>query len=179
MPVTFLNWSGSRSGLDSSKIEPSQFGDGEAGYLAGMTNSCNSSNGTGTGPAPRKSMVYVVDDDYDVRASLRFLLETEGFDVRTFRSGTALLGSSTRHRADCLVVDYKMSEIDGLELAHRLRRLDVRTPIVLITGYPDENISAKAGSAGVRQVLLKPNLEENLVECVRNAIDGHHAADQP
>ena len=43
-------------------------------------------------------MVYVVDDDYDVRTSLRFLLETEGFDVRTFRNGAALLGSSTRDR---------------------------------------------------------------------------------
>ena len=41
----------------------------------------------------------------------------------------------------------------------------------MITGYPDENIAAKASSAGVRQVLLKPNLEDNLVECVRNAID--------
>lgn len=124
-------------------------------------------------------MIYVVDDDYDVRASLRFLLETEGFDVRTFRSGSALLGSSTRHRADCLVVDYKMAELDGLELAHRLRGLDVSTPIILITGYPDKDILAKATSAGVRQVLLKPNLEENLVECVRNAIDARPAASQP
>jgi len=123
-------------------------------------------------------MIYVVDDDYDVRRSLRFLLETEGFDVRTFR-GSALLGSSTRHRADCLVVDYKMAEIDGLELAQRLRRLDVSTPIVMITGYPDENISAKASSAGVRQVLLKPNLEDNLVECVRNAIDARRDMGQP
>ena len=95
-------------------------------------------------------MIYVVDDDYDVRTSLRFLLETEGFDVRTFRSGAALLGSSTRNRADCLVVDYKMAELDGLELAHRLRRLQVSTPIILITGYPDESISAKASSAGVQ-----------------------------
>jgi two-component system, LuxR family, response regulator FixJ len=77
---------------------------------------------------PRKSMIYVVDDDYDVRTSLRFLLETEGFDVRTFRSGVALLGSSTRNRADCLVVDYKMAELDGLELALRLRRLPGRDP---------------------------------------------------
>ena len=118
----------------------------------------------GTGSPPRKTMIYVVDDDYD---------------VRTFRSGSALLGSSTRHRADCLVVDYKMADIDGLELAQRLRRLDVSTPIVMITGYPDENISAKASSAGVRQVLLKPNLEENLVECVRNAIDARGATGQP
>ena len=64
-----------------------------------------------------------------------------------------------------------MAGIDGLELAQRLRGLDVSTPIILITGYPDENIAAKASSAGVRQVLLKPNLEDNLVECVRNAID--------
>lgn len=124
-------------------------------------------------------MIYVIDDDYDVRTSLRFLLETEGFDVRTFRSGAALLGSSTRHRADCLVVDYKMGEIDGLELAHRLRGLNVLTPIVLITGYPDENISTKATSVGVRQVLLKPNLEENLAECVRNAIKAPHLASLP
>jgi two-component system response regulator FixJ len=123
------------------------------------------------GPLPRKSMIYVVDDDYDVLTSLRFLLETEGFDVRTFRSGSALLGSAARRDADCLIVDYKMAAIDGLELAQRLRGLDVSTPIVMITGYPDENIALKASSAGVRQVLLKPNLEDNLVECVRNAIN--------
>lgn len=133
----------------------------------------------GTGSPPGKTMIYVVDDDYDVRTSLRFLLETEGFDVRTFRSGAALLGSSTRHRADCLVVDYKMAEMDGLELTLRLRRLDVSTPIVMITGYPDESISARASSAGVRRVLLKPNLEENLVECVRNAIDARDAGGGP
>lgn len=115
-------------------------------------------------------MIYVVDDDYDVLTSLRFLLETEGFDVRTFRSGSALLNSSVRRDADCLIVDYKMAGIDGLELAQKLRGLDVSTPIVMITGYPDENIATKASSAGVRQVLLKPNLEGNLVECVRNAI---------
>ena len=116
-------------------------------------------------------MVYVVDDDYDVRTSLRFLLETEGFDVRTFRNGAALLGSSTRDRADCLVVDYKMADLDGLELATRLRRLEVKTPIILITGYPDQNIPAKASSAGVCQVLLKPNLEGNLIDYVRQAIE--------
>jgi len=137
-----------------------------------MIDTPNSAVGEAKAGVPaRKSMIYVVDDDYDVRTSLRFLLETEGFEVRTFRSGVALLGSSTRNRADCLVIDYKMAELDGLELALRLRRLGVSTPIILITGYPDENIAAKASSAGVRQVLLKPNLEENLVDCVRNAIE--------
>ena len=124
-------------------------------------------------------MIYVVDDDYDVRTSLRFLLETEGFEVRTFRSGTALLGSSTLHRADCLVVDYKMADIDGLELAQRLRRPSRNTPTVMITGHPDESILTKATSAGVRYLVLKPNLEDNLVECVRSAIDARSAAGEP
>ncbi len=124
-------------------------------------------------------MIYVVDDDFDVLKSLRFLLETEGFEVRTFRSGSALLGSRARHDADCLVIDYKMAEIDGIELAYKLRDLDINTPIVLITGYPDENIGSKARSAGVHQVLLKPNLEDRLVECVRNAIDQGRATGQP
>jgi FixJ family two-component response regulator len=131
------------------------------------------------GIPPRKPLIYVVDDDYDVRTSLRFLLETEGFDVRTFRNGAALLGSASRNRADCLVIDYKMAELNGLELAIRLRRLEVSTPIILITGYPDETIQAKASSSGVCQVLLKPNLEGNLVDCVRQAIETPDAASQP
>jgi two-component system, LuxR family, response regulator FixJ len=145
-----------------------------------MINAPNHATGNAEiGLSSGKSMIYVVDDDYDVLKSLRFLLETEGFDVCTFRSGAALLGSSTRQDADCLVVDYKMAEIDGLELAHQLHRLDVSTPIILITGYPDDNIRTKASSAGVRQVLLKPNLEESLVECVRSAINPDRAAGQP
>jgi two-component system, LuxR family, response regulator FixJ len=156
----------------SSKIEASQYGGREPDYRAGMTDARDRpSSRSETDSLTRKSMIYVVDDDYDVLTSLRFLLETEGFDVRTFRSASALLGSSARRDADCLIVDYKMAGIDGLELAQQLRGLDVSTPIVMITGYPDENIAAKASSAGVRQVLLKPNLEGNLVDCVRNVID--------
>jgi two-component system response regulator FixJ len=137
------------------------------------------SRGAETASSPKKAMIYVVDDDYDVRNSLRFLLETEGFDVRTFRSGSALLGSSARDRADCLIVDYKMAGIDGLELAGRLRSLEISTPIVMITGYPDQNIAAKANSVGVSQVLLKPNLEDSLLECVRCAVNPPPAAGQP
>jgi FixJ family two-component response regulator len=145
-----------------------------------MTNAPNNSaDKTGIGLVPTKSMIYVVDDDSDVLKSLRFLLETEGFDVRTFRSATALLGSSTRHGADCLIVDYKMAGIDGLQLAQRLHDLGIGTPIVLITGYPDENIAVKARCAGVRQVLLKPSLEDSLVECIRNAIDLDRRTNRP
>jgi two-component system, LuxR family, response regulator FixJ len=119
-------------------------------------------------------VVYVVDDDADVLGSLRFLLETDGFDVRTFRSGGALLNAIATGEVDCFVIDYKMPTMSGIELASRLRNRDTDTPIILITGYPDENILQKAAAAGIQHVLLKPHLEESLASRIRGAIQESH-----
>jgi two-component system, LuxR family, response regulator FixJ len=117
-----------------------------------------------------KATVYVVDDDAGVLGSLRFLLETDGFDVRTFRNGAALLNAVRPTGVDCFVIDYKMPSMNGIDLASRLRNRDIAAPIVLITGYPDENISARAAAAGIRHVVQKPLLEESLVTHIRGAI---------
>jgi FixJ family two-component response regulator len=117
-----------------------------------------------------KPTVYVVDDDAAVLGSLRFLLETDGFAVRTFRNATALLNASSAPGADCYVIDYKMPDINGIELVGRLRQSDADTPVILITGYPDGNISARATAAGIKDVILKPLLDENLVKRIRHAI---------
>jgi FixJ family two-component response regulator len=122
-------------------------------------------------PAP---VVYVVDDDTDVLGSLRFLLETDGFDVRTFRSGAALLSGNVAGKIDCFVIDYKMPVMSGIDLASRLRNRDIDTPIILITGYPDDNILEKAAAAGIHHVLLKPHLEESLASRIRGAIQESH-----
>ena len=118
-------------------------------------------------PAP---VIYVVDDDTDVLGSLRFLLETDGFDVRTFRSAAALLNGNVAGEADCFVIDYKMPAMTGIDLANRLRNRHADTPIILITGYPDENILEKAAAAGIHHVLLKPHIEESLITRIRDAI---------
>ena len=119
---------------------------------------------------PAKPVVYVVDDDQGVLGSLRFLLETDGFDVKTFRSGAALLSTVASNGAACFVIDYKMPNMNGIDLANRLRNRDIAAPIILITGYPDDSIPAKAAVAGVHHVLLKPHLEESLVARIRGAI---------
>ena len=111
--------------------------------------------------SPEKLVVYVVDDDQGVLGSLRFLLETDGFDVKTFRSGAALLNAAASNSADCFVIDYKMPNMNGIDLVNRLRKRDIAAPIILITGYPDNSIPAKAAVAGVHHVLLKPHLEES------------------
>jgi len=115
-------------------------------------------------------VVYVVDDDTDVLGSLRFLLETDGFTVRTFRSGAAMLDGGGAGEADCFVIDYKMPSMSGFDLANRLRNRHANTPIILITGYPDESIQEKAVAAGISYVLLKPHLEDSLIGRIRGAI---------
>lgn len=115
--------------------------------------------------------VYVVDDDIGVLGSLRFLLETEGFDVRTFRSGAALLGSVRPADVDCLVIDYKMPEMNGLDLVASLRGNNIAAPVILITGYPDANIAARAATAGIEHVLMKPLLGDSLAKHIKTAIE--------
>jgi len=117
-----------------------------------------------------KSRICVVDDDLDVLSSLRFLLETEGFDVRTFQSGAAMLDAEATERFDCFILDFKMPNMSGIAIANSLRYRKVSVPIILITGYPDENIQAKAAVAGIDLVLLKPDAEENLAAQIRAAV---------
>jgi two-component system, LuxR family, response regulator FixJ len=116
-----------------SKIEPSQFGTWRDVYFVGMIDTRHSAIGEARVSLPaKKSMIYVVDNNYDARTS-RFLLETE-VSTSSPSQGIALLGSSTRNRAD------KLAELDGLELALLLRRLAgsrSRTTIILITGLSE------------------------------------------
>jgi len=120
------------------------------------------------------SRIWVLDDDLDVLLSLRFLLETHGFWVRTFNAAAVLLGSIGPNDADCLVIDYKMPQMDGLDVASRLRQRNIAAPIVLITGYPDQHMAEKAAAAGIEHILYKPHLEESLVGHVRDAVSRQH-----
>jgi FixJ family two-component response regulator len=128
-------------------------------------------------PPLAQPTVCVVDDDAGVLGSLRFLLETDGFAVRTFRSGAAALTAAHGGDVDCFVVDYKMPDMNGIELVRQLRSRGVVTPVILITGYPDDNISARAASAGVQHVLRKPLLDESLAKQIRGAIQDAQQAE--
>ena len=123
-----------------------------------------------------KPIIYVIDDDVGVLGSLRFLLETDGFSVRTFRSGGAALNAPYSGDVDCFVIDYKMPDINGIELVSRLRGDGITALVILITGYPDKNIAARAEAAGVTHVMRKPLLDDSLTRHIRAAIEEHRPA---
>lgn len=118
--------------------------------------------------APRPA-VFLVDDDPAVAHAVQFSFDLEGLDVRSFRDAESLLASGNLPKKGCLVLDYHLPGVDGLELLDRLRANDVRLPAVLITTNPRPHLRARAAAAGV-PIIEKPLLTDALLTAVRSAL---------
>jgi two-component system, LuxR family, response regulator FixJ len=113
-------------------------------------------------------LVVIVDDDAAVRSSLKFSLEIEGFAVRDYSNANELLNESKLIEAGCLVVDYNLPEMNGLEMLHKLRDHQIAAPAILITSHPSAAVRQRAAEAGV-PIIEKPLLGNALIEGIRNA----------
>jgi FixJ family two-component response regulator len=120
---------------------------------------------------PGKSdVVLVVDDDEAVLGALKFALEAEGLQVRAYRGAVALLADLNMPRFGCLVVDYRMPIMDGLELVSVLRERGVKAPAIIVTGRTNKDLEAHASKLGIRQVLEKPLSDGALLAAIRSAL---------
>jgi len=122
-------------------------------------------------------VVLVVDDDQAVRNSLKFSLEIEGFAVRTYRGPQELLIDPDLPEHGCLILDYKLPGMTGLQLLWKLRDRKVMLPALLITTHPSAAVYNEASRAGVL-VIEKPLLGEALVDGIRHAI-AHEEQSRP
>ena len=114
--------------------------------------------------------VLIVDDDAAVRSALKFALEVEGFEVRLYAGPEVLLADADLPRCGCLVVDYSMPVMDGLELIGALRKRHVSMPAILITSRANNELRRLAAKWGARQVVEKPLSGGALVESIRQAL---------
>jgi two-component system, LuxR family, response regulator FixJ len=115
-------------------------------------------------------LVHVVDDDESVRDSLSVLLEAAGFSVRSYGSATAFLQAASQRTAGCVLTDVQMPELNGLELQRRLSELDIRLPVIVMTGHGDVPIAVEALKAGATDFLEKPFDDSQLLAAVNSAI---------
>jgi FixJ family two-component response regulator len=118
--------------------------------------------------------VLIVDDDAAVRSALKFALEVEGFRVRLYAGSEALLADLDLPGCGCLVVDYRMPVMDGLQLIDALRGRNVAMPAILITGRANDGLRRLAARSGVSQVLEKPLSDGALVASIRQALGTCH-----
>lgn len=120
----------------------------------------------------RRKTILVVDDDQAVREVVRSALEKASFGVATAAGGVQALAEIARETPDLILLDLKMPDMDGPTTLAKIRERLGDIPVVIITGYPDSELMAKALECGPIMLLTKPVRPRQLVQTVRMVLDG-------
>jgi two-component system response regulator AtoC len=120
-------------------------------------------------PAAR---VLVADDDPAIRELLGQLLEGEGYTVDQAANGNEVLEKTSRgedDRADVILLDYKLPDLDGIQVLQRLLEQGIDVPVILITGMTGGSLAIRAMQMGAADYLMKPftDLDEVLIDVQR------------
>ncbi len=110
-----------------------------------------------------------MDDEYSVRAATAFLLELEGYSVRTWQRGAHFLAAAPSEPAGCVILDLRMPDMDGLEVQRRLNEADLNFPVIMLTGHGDIAVTVAAMKMGAVDFLVKPFERQSLLQAVENA----------
>ena len=117
----------------------------------------------------RNEVVAVVDDDDAVCDSTRLLLEAYGYEVRTYPSGAEFLREAPR--IGCLIVDYRMPGLSGLDFVSELRKRGTSVPTIMITATSDGSVERRAAEFGIKRVLHKPLSNRVLMTAISEELE--------
>lgn len=117
-----------------------------------------------------KILVRIVDDDSDLRAAIRFLLESEGWEVADYYSAADFLLNDDPKIPGCLILDVRMPEMTGVELQSELKQHVREIPIVFLSAHGDIEMAVKTLHEGAVDFLTKPVQEDKLVPVISRAV---------
>jgi len=115
--------------------------------------------------------VFIVDDEVNVGASLRLVLEGAGYDVTISRSAAEFLARMPRSRADVYLLDVRLPDGNGIDLLHALRRAGNEAPVIMISGHGTIADAVAATRGGAFDFLEKPLGRDRLLLALKNALD--------
>ena len=117
------------------------------------------------------AIVFIVDDDADVRESLDELLESVGLHSQSFGTAQEFLAVVRGDgRPSCLILDVRLPDISGLDLQHELKRAGISIPIIFLTAHADVPMSVKAMKSGAVEFLTKPFRHQDLLDAVQRSL---------
>jgi FixJ family two-component response regulator len=117
------------------------------------------------------TLVSIVDDDALVGETIGAIVESLGHKAAVFNSARHFLQSEAMTKTSCLITDLEMPGLNGLELQNELQARGYRTPVIVVSGYSEEEVRARALTAGAVGFLKKPLDAEALIECLKAAIN--------
>ena len=113
-----------------------------------------------------KNNVFLIDDDKNILTSVSILLETEGFNVKTFSDGESGLKAILKNSPDVAIVDIKMPRLDGIELLKKLRKTS-QLPVIFLTSKDTEIDELLGLKIGADDYITKPFSQKILIERIR------------
>jgi FixJ family two-component response regulator len=116
-------------------------------------------------------MVFVVDDDPAVRASIQGLLKSASLRSESFGTAEEFLRSNRPDGPSCLVLDVSLPGVNGLDFQRQLADAGIQIPIIFITGHGDIPMTVKAMKSGAVEFLTKPFHDQDLLDAIRQALD--------
>jgi FixJ family two-component response regulator len=116
--------------------------------------------------------VAVVDDEETVRKALRRLFRSAGMEVETFASGQEFLTSLAVRQPDCLVLDFHLPGLTGLDVQRQLTQSGSNLPVIVITGHDEPGMADKLFAAGASAYLTKPVDDQVLLAAITKAVNG-------
>jgi len=117
------------------------------------------------------TILFIVDDDPEVRRALARLLRAAGYTTRSFGSASEfLMSGEARSAAGCIILDLAMPGLNGLELQQCLVASGCHRPIIFLTGNGDISKSVRAMKAGAVDFLTKPVDDRELFAAVEEAL---------
>jgi FixJ family two-component response regulator len=121
--------------------------------------------------ASASPVVFVVDDDFDVREVLKSLLESVGLRAEVFGSTREFLQNKPMDTVSCLVLDVSLPGVSGLDFQAELAGTHADIPIIFLSGHGDERMSVRAMKAGAVEFLTKPVREQDLFDAINVAFE--------
>src|SRR5215204_4925468 len=125
-----------------------------------------------------KSRILVVDDEAEIRKSLRMILEYEGYDVVEASSGGEGLALAEREAPDLVFLDVKMPGMDGLDVLQRLQASRESMPVVVISGHATKEEVANSIKRGAIDFIEKPLGSDRILVTVKNALEHERLRDE-
>jgi FixJ family two-component response regulator len=116
-------------------------------------------------------MVFVIDDDAGVRASIQGLLKSVGLRSESFGTTQDFLRSTRADGPSCLVLDVRLPGVNGLDFQRDLADKGLRIPIIFITGHGDIPMTVKAMKSGAVEFLTKPFRDQDLLDAINQALE--------
>ena len=118
-----------------------------------------------------EATVFIVDDDAQVRESLKDLIRSVGLRVELFASAQEFLRGQHPDAPTCLVLDVRMPGLSGLGLQKQASEAGLEIPIIFITGHGDVPMTVRAMKAGAVEFLTKPFRDQDLLDAIQQALE--------